>query len=41
MQGWLFSAAKPAEAIRELFATHRDSAADPAVTRRKRRPKTA
>jgi len=41
MQGWLFSAAKPAEAIRELFATHRDSAADAAVTRRKRRPKTA
>jgi EAL domain-containing protein (putative c-di-GMP-specific phosphodiesterase class I) len=41
MQGWLFSAAKPAEAIRELFAAHRDSAADAAANRRKRRPRTA
>jgi diguanylate cyclase (GGDEF)-like protein len=41
MQGWLFSAAKPAEEIRELFAAHRDSAADAAANRRKRRPKTA
>jgi diguanylate cyclase (GGDEF)-like protein/PAS domain S-box-containing protein len=37
MQGWLFSAAKPAEEIRELFATHREGAVSP----RKRRPKTA
>jgi EAL domain-containing protein (putative c-di-GMP-specific phosphodiesterase class I) len=41
MQGWLFSAAKPAEEIRELFAAHRDSSADAAANRRKRRPKTA
>ena len=41
MQGWLFSAAKPAEEIRELFAAHRDSAADAAANQRKRRPKTA
>jgi diguanylate cyclase (GGDEF)-like protein len=41
MQGWLFSAAKPAEEIRELFAAHRDSSADAVANRRKRRPKTA
>ena len=40
MQGWLFSAAKPAEEIRELFATYREGAA-PAIPARKRRPKTA
>ncbi|HEX2363417.1 MAG TPA: EAL domain-containing protein [Bradyrhizobium sp.] len=41
MQGWLFSAAKPAEEIRELFASHRDSAVEAAANRRERRPKTA
>jgi len=40
MQGYLFSKPRPAEEIRELFATHRETivAASPA---RKRRPKTA
>jgi len=41
MQGWLFSAAKPAEEIRELFASHRGSAANTGAKRRERRPKTA
>jgi len=40
MQGWLFSAAKPAGEIRELFATYRDGAAAVKESR-KRRPKTA
>jgi diguanylate cyclase (GGDEF)-like protein len=40
MQGYLFSAAKPAEEIRELFAAHRQGAA-PVKESRKRRPKTA
>ena len=37
MQGWLFSAAKPAEEIRELFVTYREGAA-PSKESRKRRP---
>jgi diguanylate cyclase (GGDEF)-like protein len=40
MQGYLFSAAKPAEEIRELFAAHRQGAALVKESR-KRRPKTA
>jgi EAL domain-containing protein (putative c-di-GMP-specific phosphodiesterase class I) len=41
MQGWLFSAAKPADEIRKLFTAHRDGATNATVNRRVRRPKTA
>ncbi len=41
MQGWLFSAAKPAEEIRHLFAAHRGQAAAPPKETRKRRTKMA
>jgi diguanylate cyclase (GGDEF)-like protein len=41
MQGWLFSAAKPAEEIRQLFASHQREGAASASPARKRRPKTA
>jgi diguanylate cyclase (GGDEF)-like protein len=41
MQGWLFSAAKPAAEIRALFASHRDSAAAELGGGRQRRPKIA
>jgi diguanylate cyclase (GGDEF)-like protein len=40
MQGYLFSAAKPATQIRELFASHHDAAVKTSPPR-KRRPKTA
>jgi EAL domain-containing protein (putative c-di-GMP-specific phosphodiesterase class I) len=39
MQGYLFSAAKPADQIRALFAAHREAFAVSPV--RTRRPKTA
>ncbi|MBV9561366.1 MAG: EAL domain-containing protein, partial [Bradyrhizobium sp.] len=46
MQGYLFSAAKPAEKLKELFASHSDApwnavAEVPLGERRKRQPKTA
>jgi len=41
MQGWLFSAAKPADEIRKLFTAHHDGATNATVNRRVRRPKTA
>ena len=41
MQGWLFSAAKPAEEIRQLFASHQREGTAPVKESRKRRPKTA
>jgi len=40
MQGYLFSKPRPAEEIRELFATHRETIVA-ASSARKRRPKTA
>jgi hypothetical protein len=40
MQGYLFSKPRPAEEIRELFATHRGAIVTESPAR-KRRPKTA